>query len=492
MKRFKLNIIIILLIIINLYSQTQPYIIKTNVSEAEIYIDGEYKGITSKNDGSIFIPDMKIGNRKIEVKKFGYKTFKGSIKVTEMGGRKTIVLKKSSVLYNPSSFSNMVALSLSTNIAGADVFINGIKKARTRKDGNISIPVKVGTYIVEIVKNGFYTSKGKYVVGKKSRTINVNLIPFEKESDSSLIIIMIFFSLLFFIIIVIIVFFFNKNNGNEKFGRFKLNGLLGKGGMAIVYNAYDPKNKMQVALKLMDIGLLKDRDLVEKFIREGQAISKINQSFPQAPVVKVFEFGNLGSNPIIPYIVMEKLNGVSLLDEFKKRGRFDQQRALWVIKRISDALYAAHKNGVYHRDVTPDNVLMIKASGREDIRLIDFGVAKHEYTSYKTLDGSIAGKPPYMSPEQCKGQKAGPKSDIYSLGIILFMLLEGKPPFSSTNPLEIMKMHENNSIPKLSISVNKRVKNLMISMLSKNKNERPDAEMVSKRAEKFLQSFKGS
>ena len=110
-----------------------------------------------------------------------------------------------------------------------------------------------------------------------------------------------------------------------------------------------------------------DDDLVKRFEYEGQHITQINNSFPNAPVVKVFEYGLFGTNPRIPYTVMEILKGPSLLDEIKKQKQFKQDQALWICKRIAEALLASHKNFIYHRDVSPDNVIVIPP-GREKMK----------------------------------------------------------------------------------------------------------------------------
>ncbi len=461
-----------------LFSQTTSFLIMTNVKKVEVYIDGYFKGLTA-DDGTFFLPQIKIGKHKIELKKNGYKTIKKEFYVNDLGGKITFKLEKLKLMINKNGKSSEVKtiIFIKSNVYDADVFLDGIKVGKTLKDGSLVLPVNPGIYTIEVSKHGYYSVRGKVYVGEIGKRLDFKLI--KKKGITNNIVYIAFFIFLGVIFFSIFLVFKVVNKKTQKqFGRFILKDLIGRGGMALVYASYDPKFKQEVALKLMDGGLLKDRDLVEKFIREGQAISRINELFPQAPVVKVFEYGRLGTNPAIPYIVMEKLKGISLLDEFKKNGRFPKKRAYWIIKRIAEALMATHKTGVYHRDVTPDNVILVKSKGKEDIRLIDFGVAKHEYTSYKTLDGSIAGKPPYMSPEQCKGQKITAKSDIYSLGIIFFMLLEGKPPYSSSNPLEIMKMHEKAPVPELTVEVEVSVKRLVKKMLSKNPDERPDSVFI--------------
>ena len=467
-----------------LFSQTTSFLIMTNVKNVEVYIDGYFKGLTA-NDGTFFLPQIKVGKHRIELKKNGYKTIKKEFRITDLGGKITFNLKKKRFVKNVDS-SIKTTIFIKTNVNDADVFIDGVRVGKTLKDGSLVLPVKPGIYTIEVSKQNYNSIKGKIYVGEISKRLDFTLTKKKHKNVNNVIYIAF---IIFFLIIIFSVFILlrviNKKT-QKQFGRFVLKDLIGKGGMALVYSSYDPKFKREIALKLMDTGLLRDTDLVEKFIREGQAIARINEKFPEAPVVKVYEFGKLGSNPVVPYIVMEKLKGVSLLDEFKKIGKFPHKRAYRIIKRIAEALMATHKTGVYHRDVTPDNIIIIKSKGKEDIRLIDFGVAKHEYTSYKTLDGSIAGKPPYMSPEQCKGEKITAKSDIYSLGIIFYMLIEGKPPYSSSNPLEIMKMHENSPVPELSVEIEDSVRTLIRLMLAKKPEERPESVIIISNLELLL------
>jgi serine/threonine-protein kinase len=219
--------------------------------------------------------------------------------------------------------------------------------------------------------------------------------------------------------------------------------------MATVYKARDmtDKNRPAVALKVLDEAHLGDPDLVNKFLREGMILQQLAAADPDAPLVHVHHHGRAGGDSGRPFIAMELLDGEDLLRHLRRLGRLQARAAVHFVSGVARALIPAHAAGIYHRDLTPDNVILVATpKGGYRLRLIDFGVARHEYTSHGTLDGSIAGKPPYMSPEQCRGLPVDGRSDIYSLGILLFALAVGAPPFVDNNPLEVMRRHQEDPV----------------------------------------------
>jgi serine/threonine protein kinase len=244
--------------------------------------------------------------------------------------------------------------------------------------------------------------------------------------------------------------------------------------MATIYRVKDVVSKTLLALKMMDEAYLNDKDLVEKFFKEGQVISEINREYPNVPVVKVFRYGRENTKTWgRPFIAMELLKGPNLLQFIKTNRNLHPIFIMKILKQLGEALHAAHIKGVYHRDITPDNIILINNDPFNPvIRLIDFGVARHEYTAAGTLDGSIAGKPAYMSPEQCRGEKVDGRSDIYSMGIVFYTLLTGTPPFISNNPLEVMTHHQRTPVPPLPGRVSPQISQIVLKMLKKDKNER--------------------
>ena len=234
------------------------------------------------------------------------------------------------------------------------------------------------------------------------------------------------------------------------------------------------KDKNEIALKILDDRLLRDRDLIHKFSREGSGLSLLNKKFHDAPIVKIYRYGRENSAPYgRPFIAMELIKGPSLLDLINRKKNFSLSYSINLIKHVAHALSAAHALGIYHRDVSPDNIIIVRNNPNFPlIKLIDFGVAKHEYVDVGTLDGTISGKPPYMSPEQCRGEKVDGRSDIYSLGIIFYTMLTGDPPFASKNPLEVMYLHEHKPMPPLPIHVPERIRKIVSKMLEKQKAKR--------------------
>jgi len=272
---------------------------------------------------------------------------------------------------------------------------------------------------------------------------------------------------------VAVRFFFQPSGQRLLHGRYRLQGVIGRGGMATVYKAEDIQSRRPLALKIMEGNLLHDRDLARKFLQEGEAVLALNHKFPKAPIVRVYEYGREHNSPAgRPFIAMEYLNGNTLLWHLEKRGKLTIGEARRIVQAVLTALDVAHSQGIYHRDVAPDNIIILNERGENMVRLIDFGVARHEYVSVGTLDGSIMGKPPYMSPEQCKGERVDGRSDIYSLGVVFYTLLRGKPPFISKNPLEVMRKHEREPVPPLPPEIPPDVAGVVYRMLEKNPGTR--------------------
>lgn len=262
-----------------------------------------------------------------------------------------------------------------------------------------------------------------------------------------------------------------SESGEVEFDRYTARKKIGSGGMSSVWLAEDSVGR-DVALKVMSEDMLDDEDLVRKFIQEGKALERINSSHPGAPVVQVHDHGYFGGGDQ-PYLALEYLEGNSLEDVIDPESPLSVEQALPVVKQIAIALSAAHANGVYHRDVKPENVIVVGRSSILKIRLIDFGVARHDYLAYVTMDGSLMGTPPYMSPEQGTNSKVDERSDIYSLGALSYALLAGEPPFVDKNPLTVLEMHQEASVPPLPDRVPSSVADLVRWMLEKNPEDRP-------------------
>lgn len=258
---------------------------------------------------------------------------------------------------------------------------------------------------------------------------------------------------------------------SKEAGAFEKKRQIGAGGMATIWLAEDPEGR-DVALKVMREGMLDDEELVHKFVQEGEALERINTTHPEAPVVHVYDYGYLSGER--PFLSLEYLPDQSLEQVVKHKEALSTPQALPVMRQVAMALSAAHANGIYHRDVKPENVIIVGRSSSLQIKLIDFGVARHEYMPRETMEGSLLGSPPYMSPEQASSGDLGAASDIYSLGVLSYTLLSGQPPFLDNNPLRILEMHQEAKVPPLPDHVPRSVARLVYWMLEKSPDDRPD------------------
>jgi serine/threonine protein kinase len=220
-------------------------------------------------------------------------------------------------------------------------------------------------------------------------------------------------------------------------GRYELLEKIGQGGMAVVYKARCRLLNRFVAIKILKPEFVKDAKFIESFRRESQAAASL--SHPN--IVNIFDVGKEGN---IYYIVMELIEGHVLSDIIKKEGPLDYRRAIDITKQIALALSHAHKNHIIHRDVKSHNI-MITNDGVA--KITDFGIAKAVNTATIVGNtGTIMGSVHYFSPEQARGGYVDEKSDIYSLGIVLYELLTGKVPFDGDNPVTVALMHLNDEI----------------------------------------------
>lgn len=223
-------------------------------------------------------------------------------------------------------------------------------------------------------------------------------------------------------------------------GRYELIEKIGEGGMAVVYKGKDRLLNRYVAIKILRPEYTKDEQFIESFRRESQAAAGL--SHPN--IVGVYDVGQEGN---IHFIVMELIDGKTLSEVIKEKGKLEYKEAINITLQVASALSLAHKNQIIHRDIKPHNIL-ITSTGVA--KLADFGIAKA--VSAATIAGGnnkIMGSVHYFSPEQARGAYVDERSDIYSLGIVLFEMLTGKVPFDGDNPVSIALMHINDPMPSL-------------------------------------------
>lgn len=219
-------------------------------------------------------------------------------------------------------------------------------------------------------------------------------------------------------------------------GRYELVEKIGEGGMAVVYKAKDRLLNRYVAVKILRPEYTRDAQFVDSFRRESQAAAGL-----ESPnIISVYDVGREGN---IHFIVMEYIDGMSLSDVIKVEAPMDYKAAISITKQIASALSVAHKHNIIHRDIKPHNIMM-KSDGTA--KLGDFGIAKAVSDSTLTETSKIIGSVHYFSPEQARGSYVDERSDIYSLGIILYEMLTGKVPFDGDNPVQVALMHINDEI----------------------------------------------
>lgn len=222
----------------------------------------------------------------------------------------------------------------------------------------------------------------------------------------------------------------------EKIGKYEVINEIGRGGMSIVYKARDHELNRLVAIKVMLKQSADDTLNLLRFQQEARAASKLNHP----NIVELHDFNTTDDGT--PYLVMSYLNGVSLADAIKNEGSFSLGRWLSVMIQACDALDHAHTAGIVHRDIKPSNFVLAQEHGNEVLKLVDFGIAKHSLDDMSlTKTGELFGSPLYMSPEQCAGARLDSRSDIYSLGCVMYEALAGTPPIAGDNALSTLQKH---------------------------------------------------
>ena len=254
-------------------------------------------------------------------------------------------------------------------------------------------------------------------------------------------------------------------------GRYQLTRIVASGGMATIYAALDLRLDRQVALKVMHPHLAQDEQFVARFIREAKAAASL--SHPN--IVSVLDQGwNQGGVPCV-FIVMELVEGATLRDYIHEQGALPIARALQIITPIASALAAAHKLGIVHRDIKPENILVSK-EGR--IKIADFGLARGALLgSTLTAESSvILGSVSYLSPEQVQRGISDARSDVYSLGIVLFEVLTGQKPFQGEDAVQIAIKHVNDRVPapsSINPEISSEVDELVLRATDVNPDKRP-------------------
>jgi serine/threonine protein kinase len=248
-------------------------------------------------------------------------------------------------------------------------------------------------------------------------------------------------------------------------GRYEIIEELGRGGMGKVYKAYDSKIRENVALKLLRPEIGSDEETIERFRNEIKLARRISQRH----VCRMFDLGEEG---MAVFITMEFVPGENLKSFIRRSGNLTEAKAVGLARQICEGLAEAHRLGVIHRDLKPQNVMIDKEG---NARIMDFGIASSVSTRGLTGTGSIIGTPEYMSPEQAEGRNVDARSDIYSAGVILFEMVTGRVPFEGETPLSVAIKHKSEP-PRdpraLNSQISPTLSRLILKCLEKSRSSR--------------------
>ena len=272
----------------------------------------------------------------------------------------------------------------------------------------------------------------------------------------------------------------------QNVGGFVIEGLIGEGGMGLVYRARHPILERRFAVKVLRPDVAADPAIAQNFIREAQTLSAIKHP----NIIDIVGFGPLDDGR--QFMVTEFLDGRTVEHELIERGRIAPIRALLLVDQVLSALAAAHSVDVVHRDLKPSNIFLARSSdGTEIVKLLDFGLAKQQPAQLAAgaeVAGRsvVAGTPEYVAPEQASGEVAGTWSDLYSLGVTLFEMLTGQRPFNAPESPErvtsLMRMHMSMPAPLIGQDFPLELEQLVAELLSKQPSQRPaSAEAVRTR-----------
>ena len=263
-------------------------------------------------------------------------------------------------------------------------------------------------------------------------------------------------------------------------GRFRIEREIGTGGMGAVYLATHLGLERPVAVKIIKREFAGDADVADRFLREARTMAKLRHT----NAAMIFDAGNLPDGR--HFIVMEFVEGETLSQALARERQFSATRAVEIATQICDVLEEAHRLGIIHRDLKPSNILL----GKRGVCVLDFGVAKvlassaeSTATCASTGSGQLIGTPRYMSPEQCLGQRVGARSDLYSLGVLLYEMLAGRPPF--VDPLQsalLIKQATSPAppLPKLRPDVGRPLALAVHTLLAKRPDDRPRTAAMAK------------
>ncbi|ACO85874.1 Stk1 family PASTA domain-containing Ser/Thr kinase [Clostridium botulinum] len=249
--------------------------------------------------------------------------------------------------------------------------------------------------------------------------------------------------------------------GTKLGNRYELLEKVGEGGMATVYKAKCHYLNRFVAIKILKEQFCSDKEFVEKFKREATSVASLSDN----NIVNIYD---VGSENNIHYIVMEYVDGKTLKELIVEKGKIDPKETVRISKQIASALVCAHRNNIIHRDIKPHNILVTKEG---IVKVTDFGIAKASNSATITNSSKVMGSAHYFSPEQAKGSFVDSRTDIYSLGIVMYEMLVGKVPFDGESPVSVAVKHIQNEVvaPKeIDDKIPESLNSLVLKCLEKN------------------------
>jgi serine/threonine-protein kinase len=225
-------------------------------------------------------------------------------------------------------------------------------------------------------------------------------------------------------------------------GRYKIQSVIGQGSAGTVYRAVQELIGREVAVKVLHDYLVSDDEFIKRFKQEAKASSRLNHP----NIITIYDFGVIPQGGGRPYIAMDLLNGTPLSDVIAEVNHIDPVDAIPIFTQVCSAFGEAHRQGVVHRDIKPENIVLVERGGVKNFPIVvDFGIARliqDESEQAKiTRTGTVCGSPTYMSPEQCTSSKVDHRSDIYSVGIVIYETLTGEVPFQHEELVRVMAMH---------------------------------------------------
>ncbi len=257
----------------------------------------------------------------------------------------------------------------------------------------------------------------------------------------------------------------DKYVGKRLDGRYEIREIIGVGGMAVVYKAYDTIDDRMVAVKILKEELLQNQEFRRRFKNESKAIAVL--SHPN--IVKVYDVG-LGDR--IQYIVMEHIDGITLKEYIKSQGTIRWKDALHFAEQVLKALQHAHDKGIVHRDIKPQNMMVLPDG---TIKVTDFGIARFSRSEHRTMTDKAIGSVHYISPEQARGEVTDEKTDLYSVGVLLYEMLTGRLPFDAENAVSVAIMQlQNEPIKPRSINpaIPEGLEEIILRAMQKNRGQR--------------------